>query len=98
MNSVALCAYFIRARGQFCLKISALATALSLLTACAGVGTSVGISVPIGRAGGVGVSIGSGGQVSGTVGVGAGGGSVSVGASGQLPKNPEQKKEEEKKP
>jgi hypothetical protein len=98
MNSVALYVYFIRARGQFGLKISALATALSLLTACAGVGTSVGISVPIGRAGGVGVSIGSGGQVSGTVGVGAGGGSVSVGASGQLPKPAEPKKEEEKKP
>jgi hypothetical protein len=102
MNSVALCTYFTRARGQFGLKISALATALSLLTACTGVGTSVGISVPIGRAGGVGVSIGSGGQVSGTVGVGAGGGSVSVGASGQLPKpaekTPEAEKKEEKKP
>jgi hypothetical protein len=77
---------------------------LSMLTACAGVGTSIGISVPIGRAGGVGVSIGSGGTVSGSVGVGAGGGSVSVGASGQLPKpeekkaEPEAAKKEEKKP
>jgi hypothetical protein len=97
MNSVALCACFIRANCRFGLKIGVLSLCLALLTACAGVGTSVGISVPIGRAGGVGVSIGSGGQVSGTVGVGAGGGSVSVGASGQLPKS-EPKKEEEKKP
>jgi uncharacterized membrane protein YczE len=81
MNSVALCAGFTRANCRFGLKISALAAALSLLTACAGVGTSVGISVPMGRAGGVGVSVGS----------------FSMGASGQLPKNPEQKKEEEKK-
>jgi hypothetical protein len=102
MNSIAFRAGFIRVNCRFGLKISALATALSLLTACAGVGTSVGISVPIGRAGGVGVSVGSGGQVSGTVGVGAGGGSVSVGASGQLPKpaekTPEAEKKEEKKP
>ena len=73
---------------------------MSLLTACAGGGTSVGISVPIGRAGGVGVSVGSGGTVSGSVGVGKGGGSVSVGASGQLPKKaePADDKKEEKKP
>lgn len=98
MNSVAYYAIFIWARSRFGLKTGAFAVALSLLTACAGVGTSVGISIPIGRVGGVGVSIGSGGQVSGSVGVGAGGGSVSVGASGQLPKTSEHKKEEEKKP
>ena len=70
------------------------------MTACAGVGTSIGISVPIGGFGGVGVSIGSGGTVSGSVGVGAGGGSVSVGATGQLPKPADKKPEAEteKKP
>ncbi len=65
-----------------------------MLTACAGVGTSVGISVPIGRVGGVGVSIGSGGTVSGSVGIGKGGGSVTVGASGQLPKKDDTKPED----
>jgi hypothetical protein len=85
---------------RFLLKFSLLAGLFSLLAACANVGTSVGISVPIGRAGGVGVSIGSGGTVSGSVGVGTGGGSVSVGASGQLPKKAEttEDKKEEKKP
>jgi hypothetical protein len=91
-------------RIQLATKTAVVITSICLLIACAGVGTSVGISVPIGRAGGVGVSIGSGGTVSGTVGAGAGGGSVSVGASGQLPKSaekkaePEAEKKEEKKP
>jgi hypothetical protein len=100
MNSIAACAYSIRARGLFSLKLLALMAMAALLTACAGVGTSVGINVPIGRVGGVGVSIGSGGTVSGSVGVGVGGGSVSVGASGQLPKPAEKKQdtEAEKKP
>jgi hypothetical protein len=103
INSIAACAHIYWARGQFGLKIGSLLTA-GLLTACAGIGTSIGVSVPIGRMGGVGVSIGSGGTVSGSVGVGSGGGSVSVGASGQLPKPAEQKpevepeKKEEKKP
>ncbi len=100
MNSIALCAYSMRATCHFSFKLLALIVIAALLTACAGIGTSVGISVPIGRAGGVGVSIGSGGTVSGTVGVGVGGGSVSVGASGQLPKkaDSEAEKKEEKKP
>jgi hypothetical protein len=102
IKDIAYYLYSIRARGRFVLKISVLGAAIGLLTACAGVGTSVGISVPIGRAGGVGISIGSGGTVSGSVGVGVGGGSVSVGASGQLPKpaekTPEAEKKEEKKP
>jgi hypothetical protein len=85
------------ASGRFGLKILCAAALISLITACAGVGTSVGISVPIGSMGGVGVSIGSGGTVSGSVGVGAGGGSVSVGASGQLPKPAEKAPEAEKK-
>jgi recombinational DNA repair protein (RecF pathway) len=104
MNSIALRAYSMPATCRFGFKLLAVASVLALLTACAGVGTSIGISVPIGSMGGVGVSIGSGGTVSGSVGVGAGGGSVSVGASGQLPKPTEKKpdtdteKKEEKKP
>jgi recombinational DNA repair protein (RecF pathway) len=100
INSVALCADSMPATQRFLLKFVALTGIVLMLTACAGVGTSVGISVPIGRAGGVGVSIGSGGTVSGTVGVGVGGGSVSEGASGQLPKKaePEAEKKEDKKP
>ena len=100
INSIALRAYSMPATPRFCFKFVALSSLIAMLGACAGVGTSVGISVPIGRAGGVGVSIGSGGTVSGSVGVGAGGGSVSVGASGQLPKKsePEPEKKEEKKP
>ncbi|NJM42891.1 MAG: hypothetical protein HC858_00780 [Brachymonas sp.] len=88
------------ARARFGLKIGVFFALLAGLTACAGVGTSVGISVPIGRAGGVGVSIGSGGTVSGSVGVGTGGGSVGVGASGQLPKKAETgpEKKDEKRP
>jgi hypothetical protein len=73
------------------LKLVALTSMTVLLAGCASLGTSIGISVPIGSIGGVGVSIGSGGIVSGSVGVGAGGGSVSVGASGQLPKQAEKK-------
>ncbi len=82
------------------MKTAACAATVLLLGGCAGVGTSVGISLPVGKYGGVGVSIGSGGTVSGSVGVGVGGGSVSVGASGQLPKPAEKKPENEaeKKP
>jgi hypothetical protein len=106
MNSIAPRADSMPTSGRFGLKILCTAALISLLTACAGIGTSVGISVPIGSMGGVGVSIGSGGTVSGSVGVGAGGGSVSVGASGQLPKpaektpekTPEAEKKEDKKP
>jgi hypothetical protein len=104
MNSIAPRAYFIQAISRFWFKFPALTGIFMLLTACANVGTSVGISVPIGRMGGVGVSVGGNGTVSGSVGVGVGGGSVSVGASGQLPKPAEKKpemedeKKEEKKP
>lgn len=93
MNLIALCAVSMPARCRFCFKSVTLASIAGLLTACAGVSPSVGISVPIGRMGGVGVSIGGGGTVSGSVGVGAGGGSVSVGATGQLPKPAETKTE-----
>jgi hypothetical protein len=91
---------FITATGRFGLKIGATSLAVVLFTACAGVGTTIGISLPVGNIGAVGVSVGSGGTVSGTVGVGVGGGAVSVGASGQLPKKaePEAEKKEEKKP
>jgi hypothetical protein len=75
----------------FLLKFVALTSMAVLLAGCAGLGTSIGISIPIGSIGGVGVSIGSGGIVSGSVGVGAGDGSVSVGASWQLPKQAEKK-------
>ena len=99
---IANCVVSTTPTARFCIKAWVVIASLCLLTACAGVGTSIGISVPIGRAGGVGVSIGSGGTVSGSVGVGAGGGSVSVGASGQLPKpaekTPDAEKKEEKKP
>ncbi len=104
INSIALRAYSMPATPCFSFKFIAMGGLIAMLTACAGVGTSVGVSIPIGRMGGVGVSIGSGGTVSGSVGVGAGGGSVSVGASGQLPKpaekkaEPEAEKKEEKKP
>jgi recombinational DNA repair protein (RecF pathway) len=95
MKLIAIRADSMPAMCRFGLKLLAISGVVALLTACAGVGTSVGISVPIGRMGGVGVSIGSGGTVSGSVGVGAGGGSVSVGASGQLPKPAEKKPETE---
>jgi hypothetical protein len=100
MNSIAPRARPISSNDRFGLKIAATLALCSLLAACAGVGTNIGISVPIGRVGGVGVSVGSGGTVSGSVGVGVGGGNVSVGASGQLPKKaePEAEKKEEKKP
>jgi hypothetical protein len=93
-------AHPIRARGRFGLKIGAVLMLTMLCTACAGVGTTIGISLPVGNMGAIGVSVGSGGTVSGTVGVGVGGGAVSVGASGQLPKKaePEAEKKEEKKP
>jgi hypothetical protein len=95
INSIALCTYSMPTIPRFFFKSVAFGSLLAMLTACAGIGTSVGISVPIGRMGGVGVSIGSGGTVSGSVG---------VGGSGQLPKPAEQKpevepeKKEEKKP
>jgi hypothetical protein len=96
--------YSMTPTGRFSLKMLCAVAITGLLSACAGVGTSIGINVPLGRMGGVGVSVGSGGTVSGSVGVGAGGGSVSVGTSGQLPKpaekkaEPEAEKKEEKKP
>jgi hypothetical protein len=97
MISVAYFLYSMRAKQVF-FSFFAIAWLVGL-AGCSGIGTSVGISVPIGRAGGVGVSVGSGGAVSGSVGVGSGGGSVSVGTSGQLPKKTEpgeEKKEDNK--
>jgi hypothetical protein len=58
---------------------------LGVLTGCAGFTPSLGISFPIGGLGSVGVSVGADGRVGGSVGVGVGGASVSVGTSGQLP-------------
>jgi hypothetical protein len=69
--------------------------AVVCLTACASSGAHFGVSLPVGRYGGIGVGIGTDGRVSGNVGVGVGGGSVSVGTSGQLPPA---KTEEDKKP
>ncbi len=67
----------------------AIAVLLASLAAC---GTAnFGVSVPIGRHTGIGVSVGSDGRIGVGVGVSAGGGTVSVGTSGQLPvKNGEQ--------
>jgi hypothetical protein len=96
MKNIAICADSIWARGQFPLKITALAALFTALAGCAGMGTSVGVSVPLGKYGGGGVSVGSGGTVSGSVGVGVGGGSVSVGTSGRLPQAEGDKKEEKK--
>jgi hypothetical protein len=53
------------------------------LAGCASV--NLGFSLPIGRSAGVGVSVGSDGRIGTSVGVGVGGGSVSVGTSGRLP-------------
>ena len=56
-----------------------------------GCGTvNLGVSIPVGPHTGVGVSVGTDGRVGVGVGVSAGGGTVSVGTSGQLPvKKPE---------
>jgi hypothetical protein len=75
-------------------RVSAL-SGIFFLTACANVGSSVGLSIPIGGLGSIGVSVGSDGRVGGSVGVGVGGATVSVGTSGQL--LPAQKTEEDKK-
>lgn len=48
---------------------------------------NVGFSIPVGPHTGVGVSVGSDGRIGVGVGVSAGGGTVSVGTSGQLPVN-----------
>jgi hypothetical protein len=96
LNAMLFIANYSINTGARCLKagfIVALMGAVTLLTACAGINTSIGVSVPIGRMGGVGVSVGSGGTVSGSVGVGTGGGAVSVGASGQLPPPPADKQD-----
>ncbi|MDM7950450.1 hypothetical protein [Hydrogenophaga sp.] len=59
--------------------------AVSVLSGCAFGGVNLGFSLPIGRNAGVGVSVGSDGRIGTSIGVGVGGGSVSVGTSGQLP-------------
>lgn len=56
-----------------------------LLSGCASV--NLGVSIPVGSHGGVGVSVGTDGRIGVGVGVSAGGGTVSVGTSGQLPVN-----------
>ena len=63
-----------------------------MTSSCAHVGAGIGLSIPIGPFGSLGVNLGSDGRVGGSVGVGYGGASVSVGTSGQLPaaKAPEQ--------
>jgi hypothetical protein len=76
MKSIAAYARFIWASGIF---------SAFLLTGCTGFSPSVGISFPVGGMGAVGVSMGADGRVGGSVGVGVGGATVSVGTSGQLP-------------
>ena len=85
MKEIACCADSARARARFGLKMLVWGALGAVLAGCAAMSTSVGVSVPIGRAGGVGVSVGSGGAVSGSVGGSVGGCSVSVGKSGRLP-------------
>ena len=58
---------------------------LFLSSGCANMSTGVGISFPIGGLGSIGVSVGSDGRIGGSVGVGVGPATVSVGTSGQLP-------------
>lgn len=60
--------------------------ALAVLGGCASSGVNLGVSIPLGRHIGVGVSVGSDGRVGTGVGVSVGGGTVSVGTSGRLPK------------
>jgi hypothetical protein len=86
MKSIAAHAHFYRALAL---------TGLFFLTACANVGSSVGLSIPIGGLGSIGVSVGSDGRVGGSLGVGVGGATVSVGTSGQL--QPAQKTDEDKR-
>jgi hypothetical protein len=60
-------------------------TTLVFVTGCSNMSTSVGISFPIGPFGSIGVGVDSNGRVGGSVGVGVGPATVSVGTSGQLP-------------
>jgi hypothetical protein len=60
-------------------------TMITALAGCASGGVNLGFSLPIGRSAGVGVNVGSDGRIGTSVGVVVGGGSVSVGTSGQLP-------------
>lgn len=56
----------------------------------------VGFTIPVGPHTGVGVSVGSDGRIGVGVGVSAGGGTVSVGTSGQLPVNKDGDTDEQK--
>jgi hypothetical protein len=54
------------------------------LSGCAHIGGGIGISLPIGPFGSVGVNLNSDGRVGGSIGIGVGGASISVGTSGKL--------------
>lgn len=64
------------------------------LAACGSM--NVGFSIPVGPHTGVGVSVGTDGRIGVGVGVSAGGGTVSVGTSGQLPVNKDDETPEKK--
>lgn len=72
-------------RGRRLEKWVFLASVCLALSGCAHIGGGIGISIPIGPFGSVGVNLVSDGRVGGSVGVGYGGASVSVGTSGKLP-------------
>lgn len=67
---------------RFC-RILCAALLPLVLAACGSL--NLGVSIPVGPHTGVGVSVGTDGRVGVGVGVSAGGGTVSVGTSGQLP-------------
>ena len=71
-------------------------TSCLLFTGCA-FGPTIGFSLPIGGFGSIGVNIGADGRVGGSLGVGIGGGAVSVGTSVQLPPAKKAEEEETKK-
>jgi hypothetical protein len=65
-----------------CLEGAVLVLALS---GCAFGGMNFGVSLPVGRNAGMGVNVGTDGRIGTSLGVGVGGGSVSVGTSARLP-------------
>lgn len=67
------------------LSVTGFVGAVAVLAGCANMTTGIGISLPIGGFGSIGVGVNSNGTVGGSVGVGAGPATVSVGTSGQLP-------------
>jgi hypothetical protein len=72
---------------KFVRAISSCAMAIVCVTAagCANLGGGIGLSIPVGPFGSIGVNLGSDGRIGGSVGVGYGGASVSVGTSRKLP-------------